>query len=64
MPNLTITTPEYHHSIPAVLKNASDSVLTTFAFLGKPAAPVGPSAGIRAIEHLARVAAEAEGAGK
>jgi deazaflavin-dependent oxidoreductase (nitroreductase family) len=42
MLNLTITTPEYHHSVPAVLKNASDSVPTTFAFLGKPADPVGP----------------------
>jgi len=57
-------TPEYNHSIPAVLKNAIDSVFTTFAFRGKPAAYVGYSGGIgggiRAIEHLAHVAIEAE----
>lgn len=57
-------TPEYNHSIPAVLKNAVDSVFTTFAFRGKPAAYVGYSGGIgggiRAIEHLAHVAIEAE----
>jgi NAD(P)H-dependent FMN reductase len=57
-------TPEYNHSIPAVLKNAIDSVFTTFAFRGKPAGYVGYSGGIgggiRAIEHLAHVAIEAE----
>ena len=57
-------TPEYNHSIPAVLKNAIDSVFATFAFRGKPAACVaysgGIGGGIRAIEHLAHVAIEAE----
>jgi NAD(P)H-dependent FMN reductase len=51
--------PEYN-SIPAVLKNVVDNVFTTFAFRGKPAAYVGCSGGIRAIEHLAHVAIEAE----
>ncbi len=55
-------TPEYNHSIPAVLKNAIDSVFTTFAFRGKPAGFVaysgGVGGGIRAIEHLAHVAIE------
>jgi NAD(P)H-dependent FMN reductase len=57
-------TPEYTHSIPAVLKNAIDSVFTTFAFRLKPAAFVGYSTGIaagtRAVEHLALIAIEAE----
>ena len=57
-------TPEYNHSIPAVLKNAIDSVFTTSAFRGKPAGFVaysgGIGGGIRAIEHLAHVAIEAE----
>jgi NAD(P)H-dependent FMN reductase len=57
-------TPEYNHSLPAVLKNAIDSVFATFAFRGKPAACVaysgGIGGGIRAIEHLAHVAIEAE----
>ncbi len=57
-------TPEYNHSIPAALKNAIDSVFATFAFRGKPAAFLaysgGIGGGIRAIEHLAQVAIEAE----
>jgi NAD(P)H-dependent FMN reductase len=57
-------TPEYNHSVPAVLKNAIDSVWASFAFRNKPVAAVGYSggigAGIRAIEHLAQVAIEAE----
>jgi NAD(P)H-dependent FMN reductase len=33
-------TPEYNHSVPAVLKNAIDSVFATFAFRTKPAARI------------------------
>lgn len=57
-------TPEYNHSIPAVLKNAIDSVFVSFAFRNKPAAAVAYSAGVvggaRAVEHLAHIAIEAE----
>jgi NAD(P)H-dependent FMN reductase len=57
-------TPEYNHSVPGVLKNAIDSVFASFAFRHKPAAFAGYSggiaAGIRAIEHLAHIAIEAE----
>ena len=57
-------TPEYNHSVPAVLKNAIDSVFASFGFRNKPAAFVGYSggiaAGVRAIEHLAHIAIEAE----
>jgi len=59
-----IVTPEYNHSIPGVLKNAIDSVFVSFAFRNKPLAAVGYSGGIaggvRAIEHLAQIAVEAE----
>ena len=57
-------TPEYNHSVPGVLKNAIDSVFASFAFRNKPAAFAGYSggiaAGVRAIEHLAHIAIEAE----
>ncbi len=57
-------TPEYNHSVPAVLKNAIDSVFVSFGFRNKPAAAVGYSGGlaggVRAIEHLAHVLIEAE----
>jgi NAD(P)H-dependent FMN reductase len=57
-------TPEYTHSVPGVLKNAIDSVFASFAFRNKPAGFVGYSsgigAGIRAVEHLAMIAIEAE----
>jgi NAD(P)H-dependent FMN reductase len=57
-------TPEYNHSVPAVLKNAIDTVFATFAFRNKPAAFLaysgGIGGGIRAVEHLAHVAIEAE----
>jgi NAD(P)H-dependent FMN reductase len=59
-----VITPEYNHSVPAVLKNAIDSVFVSFAFRNKPVAVVGYSGGIaggvRAIEHLAQIAVEAE----
>src|SRR5258708_299039 len=38
-------TPEYNHSVPAVLKNAIDSVFVSFAFRNKPAAFVAYSGG-------------------
>jgi NAD(P)H-dependent FMN reductase len=57
-------TPEYNHSVPAVLKNAIDSVFATFAFRTKPSACVaysgGIAGGVRAVEHLAHIAIEAE----
>jgi NAD(P)H-dependent FMN reductase len=59
-----VITPEYNHSVPAVLKNAIDSVFVSFAFRQKPLVAVGYSGGIaggvRAIEHLAQIAVEAE----
>jgi NAD(P)H-dependent FMN reductase len=59
-----VITPEYNHSVPAVLKNAIDSVFVSFAFRNKPLAAVGYSGGIgggiRSIEHLAQIAVEAE----
>jgi NAD(P)H-dependent FMN reductase len=59
-----VITPEYNHSVPAVLKNAIDSVFVSFAFRNKPLASVGYSLGIaggvRAIEHLAHIAIETE----
>lgn len=59
-----VITPEYNHSIPAVLKNAIDSVWLSFGFRNKPVAAVGYTAGIggaiRAVEHLAHIVVEAE----
>jgi NAD(P)H-dependent FMN reductase len=59
-----VITPEYNHSVPAVLKNAIDTVFATFAFRTKPVGCVAYSAGIaggtRAAEHLAQIAIEAE----
>ena len=59
-----VITPEYNHSVPGVLKNAIDSVWVSFAFRNKPVVAVGYSGGIaggvRAIEHLAQIAIEAE----
>ena len=59
-----VVTPEYNHSIPAVLKNAIDTVWLSFGFRNKPVAAIGYSgsvgAGIRAIEHLAHVFVEVE----
>jgi NAD(P)H-dependent FMN reductase len=59
-----VVTPEYNHSIPAVLKNAIDSVFVSFAFRCKPLSVVaysgGISGGVRAVEHLASIALEAE----
>ena len=60
---LFITT-EYNHSVPGVLKNAIDNVFVSFAFRNKPAGFIGYSggiaAGVRAVEHLAHMAIEAE----
>jgi NAD(P)H-dependent FMN reductase len=57
-------TPEYNHSIPAVLKNAIDTLFFSFALRNKPAAFVaysrGAVGGARAVEHLAHIAIEAE----
>ena len=59
-----VITPEYNHSVPGVLKNAIDNVCVSFAFRNKPIVAVGYSGGIaggvRAIEHLAQIAIEAE----
>jgi len=59
-----VVTPEYNHSVPGVLKNAIDSVFVSFAFRQKPLVAVGYSGGVaggvRAIEHLAQIAIEAE----
>ena len=38
-------TPEYNHSVPAVLKNAIDTVFASFAFRNKPAGAVAYSGG-------------------
>jgi NAD(P)H-dependent FMN reductase len=59
-----IVTPEYNHSVPAVLKNAIDSVFFSYAFRRKPVAFVGYSlgvaAGVRAIEALNQIMLETE----
>jgi NAD(P)H-dependent FMN reductase len=59
-----VITPEYNHSVPGVLKNAIDNIFVSFAFRNKPLVTVGYSGGIaggvRAIEHLAQIAIEAE----
>jgi len=61
---LLVVTAEYLHSVPGVLKNALDSVFASFALRNKPLAAVGYSsgvaAGVRAVEHLAHIAIEAE----
>lgn len=59
-----IVTPEYNHSVPAVLKNAIDSVFFSYGFRQKPVAFVGYSLGMaaaaRAVEHLIQIMAETE----
>jgi NAD(P)H-dependent FMN reductase len=59
-----IVTPEYNHSLPAVLKNAIDSVFFSYGFRHKPVAFVGYSlgvaAGVRAIEALNQIMLETE----
>lgn len=57
-------TPEYNHSVPAVLKNALETVFASFAFRNKPAAFVAYSTsvagGARAVEHLAQITVDHE----
>lgn len=57
-----IVTPEYNHSIPAVLKNALDYI--DFQFAKKPVAIVshGSVGGARAAEHLKAILLEAKAA--
>ena len=59
-----IVTPEYNRSIPAVLKNAIDTVFFSFGFRRKPVAFVGyslgPTAAARAVEHLSQIMLETE----
>lgn len=59
-----IVTPEYNRSIPAVLKNAIDTVFFSFGFRRKPVAFVGyslgPTAAARAVEHLSQIMIETE----
>lgn len=59
-----VLTTEYNHSVPAVLKNALDSVFVTYGFRNKPVGYVGYSGSAigaaRAVEHLAHIAIEAE----
>ena len=59
-----IVTPEYNHSIPALLKNAIDTVFFSYGFRQKPVAFVGYSLGFtaaaRAVEHLTQIMVETE----
>ncbi len=59
-----MVTPEYNHGVPAVLKNAIDSVFVSYGFRQKPVAFVGYSmgvgAGVRAVEHLNQIMLETE----
>jgi NAD(P)H-dependent FMN reductase len=61
---ILVVTPEYLHSIPGLLKNALDNVFASFALRNKPMLSVGYrvglAAGVRALEHLALIAIEAE----
>jgi len=59
-----MVTPEYNHGVPAVLKNAIDTVFFSFGFRNKPVAFVGYSrgmtAGARAVEQLTQIMVETE----
>jgi NAD(P)H-dependent FMN reductase len=58
---LMIASPEYHHSVPGVLKNALDWAGrgADRVFMGKTAAvmaaSVGPSGGFRSLPHLRQI---------
>ena len=57
-------TPEYNHSVPAVLKNAIDTVFASYGFRHKPVAfaaySMGIAGGVRAAEHLNQIMIETE----
>jgi len=57
-------TPEYNHGVPALLKNAIDSVFMSFGFRHKPVAFVsysnGLAGGVRSVEHLTQIMVEAD----
>lgn len=59
-----IITPEYNHGVPAVLKNAIDSVFFSFGFRQKPVAfagySMGVAAGVRSVEQLNQIMLETE----
>jgi NAD(P)H-dependent FMN reductase len=53
-----IVTPEYNHSIPAVLKNALDFVYAEWNNKAAGVVSYGAASGIRAVEHLRLILAE------
>jgi NAD(P)H-dependent FMN reductase len=59
-----LISPEYNHSVPAVLKNAIDTVFFSYAFRHKPVAfasySLGVAAGARVVEHLVQIMLETD----
>src|SRR5262249_27633569 len=53
-----IVTPEYNHSVPAVLKNALDFVYAEWNNKAAAVVSYGAASGIRAVEHLRLILAE------